>query len=73
MQQEGEIFYEFIKHVYLEYMQARSHLRSFIVFGGGRGDNQMSITESECVDTSYIVLDWYHCRVLLNTVMKIIR
>jgi hypothetical protein len=28
-------FYEFIKHVYLEYMQGKSHLRGFIVFGGG--------------------------------------
>jgi len=28
-------FCEFIKYVYLEYMPGRSHLRSFIVFGGG--------------------------------------
>jgi hypothetical protein len=26
---------KFIKYVYLEYMQGRSHLRDFIVFSGG--------------------------------------
>jgi hypothetical protein len=28
-------FCEFIKYVYLEYMQGRSRLRGFIMFGGG--------------------------------------
>jgi len=50
-------FCESIKYVYLENMQRRSHLRGFILFGGEVSDNQMSITEVECEDTSYIVLD----------------